>query len=148
MNHNIYFYNSVSMFFGFETLAVVAATLVVLAIGVIWYAPQVFGRVWARGLKLDESILEFETPGNIRRLAVAGIINFVIMIFLANLIVFARELNISPLKFMAGLFAILFLVSLLNAVQERRSLVSFCITTVYGAAIIFVGTAVLAYWPW
>lgn len=136
------------MFFGFELLPLLSATLVVLAVGIVWYAPQVFGRVWAEDLDLDTSLLDIEAPGALRRLVLAGVLNFVVMFFLANLVALATAAKVSPIKVVVGLLVIILAVSTITALNERRGLVSFAVTMSYVSLSMLTGVAIIAYWPW
>lgn len=136
------------MFLGLEFFPVLAATAVIMAVGIVWYAPQVFGRVWAKDLDIEVSSLELTAPGALKRLVWAGVANLFIMIFLAQVVLVAEKARLSPIKVLTALFLIVFFVSLLQATQERKSLVNFCITNGFIAITVIIGGSIIAYWPW
>lgn len=135
------------MIFGFETLSVVAAAAIVLALHVVWYSPQVFGRVWARSLGLDAAVLDMDLA-SIRQLVAMGILYFLGMICLANLMGLTNAVALSPFKIGAGLAGVFVLVGAIQNLQERRGLVSFAVSASFIAIAILVGTIIIGYWPW
>jgi len=124
--------------------AVLTATLLALATGVVWYSPWACGRIWMKAVGLSDADLE---QGVWHRFAAGFIAQFVLLYAVVYLMSMVRTT-------VPAWHALLFLTIVLLALQsgtviwERKSLAYFLVNSVYTTAVVMGCGLVILFWPW
>ncbi len=124
--------------------AVLTATLLALAIGVVWYSPWVCGRIWMKAVGLSDADLE----RGVWHRFVAGFIAQFVLLYAVVVLTSMMRSTISVWT------ALLFLALAFLAMQsgtviwERKSLAYFLVNSAYTIAVVVGCSAIVLYWPW
>ncbi len=133
--------------FEINVFSVFVATFFAIALGIVWYSPWVFGRVWMHLVGLSES--DLEVPGQWKRMILGGISHFCFFYVIAGMLTsFANSSQLSLYSVTVPLtVGILALISG-PVIWERRSVVYFLITGGYAVLSVTSGMYIIALWPW
>ena len=126
-----------------ESIPVLVATGVVIAVGIIWFSPAFFGSRWEElgGARAEEGV-------SMGRYGLGAGLMFLWLVAIAHL------LNIGDLgrSLSLGGVGLLLLVSLLPTLQvmlwERKPFASGVAVVGYLAVSLCVGVVVISLWPW
>lgn len=128
-------------------LAVIAATLATMLLGMAWYAPPVLGKVWMRETGM--------TPEKAQKNMWSGLMigtlgNLLLSFFLSILLLMVRpgSLQASMLFGVVLWLGIVVPVELSGVAWERRSWTLFLINAGWSLLSMIVITAILYGWPW
>lgn len=138
------------MFFhGVNMLAVLAATLVSIALGVIWYSPYLFGRFWMREVGVTEEEIDTAFLARATRFGSGFLLHGAV--FFAIALLFRYFKNVDGAVFTRIVTPVLvcaLVPNLSRVVWEKGSLRHFCITGGYTLLFVLVGAGIISYWPW
>ncbi len=135
--------------FDISLFPVLVATIVAMAIGMVWYSPKIFGTVWTQeGHIVSESSVSTNDAAW-KQILIAAIQNFIIIYILAHFLLLADAypgMNVLT----AGVWmAILVAATQLSTViWEKKSLTYFAITAGYVVTVLLVSSVILTKWPW
>jgi len=136
------------MFEPINEVAVLVSAILALAVGSVWYSPLMFGDEWMRSVGFTDDDLEESKDKLPKMFAFAIIANLITLYIIAQFIAFSEE----TMRLMrdVGLLLVILLGSIMaNAViWEKRSISYFLINLGYATVVIFIGIAVIGYWPW
>ena len=130
--------------FEINIFAVLTATLVSMAVGLVWYSPWACGNIWMKTVGLSNTDLE---RGVWHRFALGFVAQGVLLVVLTNLFVQTHTVVPSHLLVVSVTLAVL-AVQAGTVIWERKSFVYFLINGVYTSAVIVGGSAIVIYWPW
>lgn len=130
-----------------DVFAVLAATLLAVALGIIWYSPMVCGVIWMRSLSISESDIE---QGFMQRgwRFVAGCAVYAAMFTgIATLIPSLKEGG-SVGAFVGTASFIIILGTVQSRIWEGRNTAWALVNAGYLLISLWIGMGVLVYWPW
>ncbi len=126
--------------------SVFSATFLSMAVGIVWYSPTLFGRIWQK----EHQTNEIEKRGLNQIKIYIGCFSalFVTQLTLACFVSLTLlfDISVSTLSLVLTVFAIAVLGS--SMVWERRSFSYFLVAAGFLTTSIIGGVHILAFWPW
>lgn len=129
-------------------VAVLATTLLMMAVATVWYSEVLFGKMLMGASSVQKESTDKNKSNTLLILALTFISYFVILAILAYLIALSPLLPASP--FVVAIFAVAFALALgiLPVVSEGRPFPYYLVNGGFVSLFIVGGTFVLHYWPW
>lgn len=129
--------------------AVLAAAIVNMVVGMIWYSPSVFGKVWMSCMGLTPQRMEELKKRGMGKIYVASFVTALLMSY-----VLAHFVKIWAVEDIGGAFQLAFwswlgfvaTVSLGSVLWEGKSLKLYFLNVSYQLVSIFVMAVILAIW--
>jgi len=123
----------------------VAATVVAMVVGSVWYAPQVFGRAWMKSIGLNEK--DFMN-GSAQPIILAVVSSFITAVALGVLLYVLVLTEAWQGAVFGGLVALAFLATnkVMQAQFERRPLSYNVVTSAADVVTLALMGAILAMW--
>lgn len=130
-------------------VAVLVASIVMVAVGTIWYAPGVFGKTWMRAVGITDEDTEREKKVVWKRFLAGFIATFITLYVLAHFLVLADMFDDG--NAITAAFWMTVLVGSIAAhavIWEKRPLSYYFINIGYTALVLIGGGSIIMYWPW
>ena len=135
--------------FDVSLVPVFVATIAAMAIGMVWYSPQVFGVAWEKEAKIPSDAKDDSLDTLWKMILVALLQNFIIIYILSHFLLIADAYpGVNVL--VAGVWmAILVAATQLGSViWEKKSLVYLGINAGYLVTVLLIATVIISKWPW
>lgn len=130
-------------------VAIVAATVVTMAIATVWYSPSVFGKRWMKDVGITDEDIEAKKQGMWKRFLAASVAQFIVLYILSFFLVIADAFDGTTAIGAAVWITILVAgVSVSAVIWEKKTLQYFLINAGYAAVTLVGGGAIIFYWPW
>jgi hypothetical protein len=131
---------------GANPVAAFVATIVMVAFGIVWYSPMLFGKRWAAEVGVLDNTLAVRAL--VAKFVIHAASMFVALYTISMLVALIDPKRLAPViaaLLLAGAFVIL---QSGVVIWEKRSLPYFLVNASYSAFSIFAGVSVVLYWPW
>lgn len=131
-------------------IAIIAATVVTMAIATIWYSPSVFGKQWMKDAGITEDDIAAQKKGMWKRFLAAFVAQFIVLYILAHLLVIADAFDGSTTAIGASIWVTILVAatSMGAVIWEKKSLRYLFINVGYTAVTLIGGGTIIFYWPW
>jgi hypothetical protein len=133
---------------GINEMAVLAAALLAIAVGSIWYSPLLFGNYWQKAVGLSSEDLSLGGIKLAWTLFLGLIANIVVFLVIAHFVHLFLTQGISLMLLGVGTAVLLSAPVMSMVVWERRTPHYFFIHAGYAVTIVCIGILVLTFWPW
>lgn len=130
--------------FELNIFSIFAATFLAIAIGIVWYSPWLFGRVWMHAVGVTEEDLELSRSWH--RMVLGGVSQFCFFLLIGNLFTFVERSTLYTFTFLILGIVLSFCSG--SAISERKSFGYFLVTAGYTILVATLGIFVIALWPW
>lgn len=135
--------------FDINLVAIIAATVVTMAIATVWYSPSVFGKQWMKDVGVTDEDVEAQKQGMWKRFLAASVAQFIVLYILSYFLVIADAYDSTSAIVAAVWMTILVAaVSVSAVIWEKKTLSYFFINAGYTAVTLVGGGAIIFYWPW
>lgn len=124
--------------------AVLTATLLALAIGVVWYSPWACGHIWMKAVGLRDADLEH----GVWHRFVAGFIAQFVLLYAVVYLTHMMRPTVSAWTTLAFLALAFLAMQSGTVIWERKSLAYFLVNSAYTIVVVVGCSAVVLYWPW
>ena len=137
--------------FGLEInlFAVATATLMSMALGIIWYSPMVCGTWWMEIVGVREEDIASGVIERGWRFLAGFVLHFIVLASVAYLLrVLGEVTGVSFVRIMVTLSMLIVAGYVSMVIWENKSIRYLGIAGGYALLFLWVGAAIIEYWPW